>query len=254
MDGNRFQELWRRSNLLLPTTSPIYVKASDRAVESIGTGIFFRHEGRDFVLSAAHVLKHLEDRPLLIGSDALITLDGEFFTSTSADHDLGVFPLSNAQSTALRGAVFITSAEIARSDDSTTETEGSAYYFVGFRAFDNQPEGTPSDVTSIGSAYLAHAASADKYMPLGLSPTSHLVLRFDREKLYSDAITVESEPEPEGLSGSGVWKFAPSAASDKLVAILIEHTDNHKGIIGTRLGRVLDALTDYMSGRSGRSR
>jgi len=44
-----------------------------------------------------------------------------------------------------------------------------------------------------------------------------------------------------------VWQFTPSSASDKIVAV-IEHTDNHKGLISTRLGPLLDALAAYASG------
>lgn len=44
-------------------------------------------------------------------------------------------------------------------------------------------------------------------------------------------------PEPEGLSGSGVWQLTASRVSDKLVAMVIEHSDNFHALISTRLDR-----------------
>ena len=244
----RFQELERRSDALLAATSPIYVQDSDGEIESVGTGIFFRHQGQHFVLSAAHVLRRLREEQLLIGSDHLIPMDGRFFASPSDDVDLGFVPLSDAQVAQLPGAVFLTADHVDRSDDPEARGDGRGYYAVGFRADDNAPEGTPTSVISRGSAYLAHAAPLNKYQPLGLSPKSHLLLTFNRRVLYSGVGTTETEPEPQGLSGCGVWRFTPSALSDRLVAMLIEHSDGHKVVISTRLGPLLDALADHVSG------
>lgn len=244
----RFQELGRRSDALLAATSPIYVQDSDGGLEGIGTGLFFKHQGKHFVLSAAHVLRRLKEEWLLIGSDHLIPLNGRYFASKSDDVDLGFVSLSDAQVVELGGAVFLTVNDVDLLDDPETRADGRGYYALGFRADDNAPEGSPASVTSLGSAYLAHAAPPDKYQPLGLSRENHLLFTFDRRVLYSDAGISEGEPEPQGMSGCGVWRFTPAGPSDKLIAILIEHSDTHKVVVSTRLGPLLDGLADHVSG------
>lgn len=206
---------------MLAATSPIYAQAQDGGVEGVGTGIFFSHQERRFVLSAAHVLRRSHEQRLMIGSNHLIPLNGGFFTSPSNDVDLGFVPLSDEQCAELPGALFLTTNDVDRNDE---RADRLRYYVSGFRAFDNAPDGTPTLVTSIGSAYLAHAAPQERYRELGLSLDTHLVLSFNRERLCSGATTVEAEADPEGLSGSGVWQFALSPAADKLVAMVIEHT------------------------------
>ena len=118
-----------------------------------------------------HVLSRSRNELLLIGSDRLIPLNGRFFTSPSNDVDLG---LTEEQRTECRGAVFLTTDDVDRTDEGGDRLR---YYVPGFRAVDNEPGGTPpTNVISIGSAHLAHAAPANTYQILGLSPSSHLVV------------------------------------------------------------------------------
>ena len=230
---------------MLAATSPIYSAATDGRIEGVGTGIFFSYEGSLFVLSAAHVLRRLRDERLLIGSDHLIELNERFFTSPENDVDLGFVLLNDAQIAELPGAQFLTIDDV----DAVHEArERHPYYVTGFRAVDNAPDGSPTAITSIGSAYLALAAPADSYPPLGLSPNRHLVLDFDRQRLYSSANTREEEPEPEGLSGSGVWRLMTDPTADKLVAVVIEYSNTHRVLISTRIAPVLDSLAAYTSG------
>lgn len=236
----------RRADRVVAATSPIYAQAQDGGIEGVGTGIFFRYQECHFVLSAGHVLSRSRNELLLIGSDHLIPLNGRFFTSPSNDVDLGFVPLTEEQRAECRGAVFLTTDDVDRPDEGGDRLR---YYVPGFRAVDNEPDGTPpTNVISIGSAYLAHAAPANTYQTLGLSPNTHLVLNFNREKLYSSRTITEEEPEPQGLSGSGVWQFRQSPASDKLVAIVIEQSDTHRVLISTRFGPLLDALAAHVAG------
>lgn len=241
----RFQDIQARADRVLAATSPIYSQAEDGRIEGVGTGIFFTHEGLSFVLSAAHVLIRLRDERLLIGGDHLIQLNERFFTSPENDVDLGFVPLSDAQIVELRGAQYLTIDDVDAVHDAG---ERQPYYVTGFRTVDNAPDGSPTAITSIGSAYVALAAPPDSYPPLGLSPNTHLVLNFDRERLYSSANTRDEEPEPEGLSGSGVWRLMTDPTSDKLVAVVIEHSNAQRVLISTRIAPLLDSLAAYNSG------
>jgi hypothetical protein len=50
------------------------------------------------------------------------------------------------------------------------------------------------------------------------------------------------------MSGSGVWQFTASPDSDKLAAILIEHSNRQRAIIATRIRPLIEAVTLYAAG------
>ena len=50
------------------------------------------------------------------------------------------------------------------------------------------------------------------------------------------------------MSGSGVWQFTPSLDTDRLVALLIEHSDKRRAINTARLRPLIDNLRMYCDG------
>jgi hypothetical protein len=240
-----FHELQRRADALLRATSPIYAQAEKHVFEAVGTGIFFTHRDRHFVLSAAHVLRRMNEERLLIGDNRLVTLNGRFFRAPSDDVDLAFVPLNDEQYAHVAGALFLSAVNVHVSDRPEMAPDGRRFYVVGFRADMNAPEAVHTTVVAAGAAYLAHAAPETTYRDLGASAERHLVLTFNRNVLYSGATTIEPEEEPQGMSGSGVWQFKPPGESEKLVAILTEHSNKHKAIIAARIGPLLDSVEAY---------
>jgi hypothetical protein len=156
--------------------------------------------------------------------------------------------LNAEQFETMRGARFLSADELNVSDRPELEPDGHRFYVVGFRADMNAPDGVPTGVESSGAAYLAHAGPETRYRDLGVSAENHLVLLFNRSILFADAGPVEPEEEPEGMSGSGVWQFTASPDSDKLAAILIEHSNRQRAIIATRIRPLIEAVTLYAAG------
>jgi hypothetical protein len=244
---NGFEELRRLTERAVASTSPIYVSADDGSMHAVGTGIFFKHHDRPFVLSAGHVLRRLRAERLSIGEQHLVILNGRFFTTPNEDVDLGFVPLTDDELAATGGAVCLTSDDLEISERPELSDDGHQFCVVGFRAEDNVPEGTPTTVHAVPSSYLACAATDETYRRLGLSAATNLVLAFNRNKLFAEPRRLEQEAEPEGLSGSGVWQ----SASGKLVAVLIEHSNAQKAIVSTRIAPLLTALSDYTAGMLG---
>lgn len=69
---------------------------------------------------------------------------------------------------------------------------------------------------------------------------------FDRPRLYGADGPVETEPGPEGLSGSGVWRITSDPAPDRLAADIEAHTDRGNLIYAARLGILLRSLKATM--------
>lgn len=83
-----------------------------------------------------------------------------------------------------------------------------------------------------------------------LKACQDLLLTFDRHGLYGlDRDPVETEPEPEGMSGAGVWRLTPTPESDTLVAIVGSHSDSGRLIYAARMNILVDSLDDFVVGR-----
>ena len=235
------RQLDARTNARLLSTSPIYSQRRDDRLESVGTGLFLRFGSRQFVASAGHVLKRLRDERLLIGADRLVPMAGRFFTSPSDDIDLGFFPLSDEQARQFDGAHFLSTDDI----DIEARPYLRQFYVIGFLTEDNAPEDAVSQVTSSAVGYLMAPAAKGKYPRLGLSPKQHWLYAFDRKELYAGDGSTATEPVPEGLSGAGIWQFRAEQSSEKLVAILIEHSEKHRVLVASRLRPLVDSLAGY---------
>jgi len=240
-------DLTRRGERQASSVSPIYTRGSDGQIQSVGTGIFFAHGRHAFVLTASHVLtQYINTDELLIGGKSVIRLNQRFFPSVDEDaYDVGFVPLTDDQRVALSDVRFLTTDDIELTDDLPQDL----YYVVGYRSDDNAPEGAPTQVIAGWSVYAARSASADAYQKRRLSQSDRLLLMFDRHRLYAADGPVEPEPEPEGLSGSGVWRITSDPATDRLTAIIEAHTDSGKLIYGARFGILTRSLEEYAAGR-----
>ena len=213
--------------------------------------MFFEYESRHFVLSARHVL--IRDQPVHVGGDTTtIPLGGRFFHSGAAcnrsvEYDLAFFPLTNEQVAALPGVAFVTIGAV----ESDPPAAASVCYAAGFLIRDFRHPTANQELKVEGTAIAATVAGVDKYVALGASADTHVLLAFDRLATYSAPGRMEPTPKLHGMSGAGVWRFDDgSPTRDKLVAILIEHhQQDHKVIVATRVSEFFRSLDDYLAGR-----
>lgn len=142
-------------------------------MQGVGTGVFFAHRGRAFVLTASHVLRdYIHTDELLIGGPSTVRLNQRFFCSTDEDaYDVGFVPLTDEQRAVLTDVTFVTIENLDLSDDCTQRP----YDVVGYRSDDNEPEGRPTTVVAEWSVYAARSAppastrNADYHRPTDCS-------------------------------------------------------------------------------------
>jgi hypothetical protein len=151
-------DLSRRGELQSRATSPIYSRGAAGRIEGVGTGIFFAHADRAFVLTASHVLcEYMNAAELLIGGRTITKLNGRFFPSVDEDaYDVGFVPLTEEQKATLADVTFLTIADL----DLSSELGQRSYYVVGYRSDDNDPEGTVSSHSNIPVVCRYEAVSA----------------------------------------------------------------------------------------------
>jgi hypothetical protein len=238
-------DLQRHASQWESAVSPLYVRHADGRLESVGTGIFVEHRGHVFVVTASHVLRNfINDYELLIGNPHAFPINQRHFLSADEDgHDVGFVPLTREQRALLEDVRFIT-----RDDVAAIEQEQRRHYLVGYRADDNEPDGAPELVDARWSAYVVVSADSGEYARRGLIDADRLLLVFNRNVLFSPEGPVESEPEPEGLSGAGVWRWADNPADDKLIAIIDSHTDAGRLIYASGMMTLFQSLDEYADG------
>jgi hypothetical protein len=165
-----------------------------------------------------------------------------FISQDESRHDTGFVPLTPEQRALLDGVRFITSGDMA-----TFERGPHRHYIVGYRADDNEPIGVAGMVEARWSAYAAMSAGRETYQQLRLLDADCLLLTFNRRSLFDAEGPVDPEPEPQGMSGAGVWCHAANPADDKLVAILDSHSEPEIFASGTTT--LLASLEAYADGR-----
>jgi hypothetical protein len=237
--------LKQRAEQWISSTSPIYARDQSGSLECVGTGIFVEHGGRVFVVTTSHVLRrYINDHELLIGHKRQFPINQPYFRSHDEEaYDVAFVPLTADQRELLEGVRFITAADIA-----PIECNAQSHYIVGYRADDNEAEEGQAEVIASWSGYAAMPAPQETYRDRGINDPDRLLLSFDRRGLLAGDGPADPEPEPEGLSGSGVWRQSPERINDKLVAIVDSHTGNGRLIYASGATALLRALDDYVDG------
>lgn len=237
--------LQERAEQWVSSTSPIYARDEDGGLQCVGTGIFLEHRDKAFVVTASHVLTHyIDSDELLIGHVRQFSINQRYFRSREEDsYDVAFVPLTAEQRALLEGVRFVTSGDMA-----PIERNVQSNYIVGYRADDNEAEEGQAEVIASWTGYAAMSAPPETYRDRGVNNPSRLLLTFDRRGLLGGDGPVDGEPEPQGLSGSGVWRQAPDRNDDKLVAIVDSHTDNGRLIYASGVAALLPALDDFADG------
>lgn len=204
------------------------------------------HRGHAFVITAAHVLtQYIDDHELLIGHVRQFPINQHYFRSRNEEaYDVAFVPLMAEQPALLDGVRFLTSTDVA-----AIERDVHSHYIVGYRADDNETQKGEAEVVAYWSGYAAMSTPPETYRDRGMQAPNRLLLTFDRRGLLGGAGPVDVEPEPEGLSGSGVWRQGRDRNDDKLVAIVDSHTDHGKLICASGVSRVIEALDPFIDGQ-----
>ena len=235
-------------------TAPLYALADRRPPRRIGSGVFFKHAGSTFLLSAAHVLHEVAvDRNLGIGGAATIVhAEGEARVSVASNdpfnRDVAVLQLTDACASELAcGAIDVD--DIAQS---ARRASGQPLLLVGYPAARSMNSYDPRSrsveyqrlkILSIGS----HPA---EYATMAVDPATHVLSRFQRERAIAGSARATA-PKLEGMSGCGLWVFDGMGSigglpvpnpEGKLIGIFTDYRRTQSALIATRVSEHLHTL------------
>jgi hypothetical protein len=178
----------------------------------VGSGCFVLHRGKPFLLSAAHVLKELQRKPLFFYVDVgtVRRVTGPLMTSHHEGDpesdlvDVGAVRLEGIGLPPYPavGTSLWSSADIVSKGQASVR---STYAFIGYPATKEQLRHHPKQVKVEPQAYLCESAPHVEYSRQGVAPWSHLYLTFDKKK--SRGLNGEGRvfPNPHGISGAPVF-------------------------------------------------
>lgn len=237
---------------------PIYGATGKGDPDHIGSAILLHLDEGHVLLTAAHVLDHNHNTSLYLGGDELILLQFEALATAAPggdrdkDHaDFAIALLDPASLSKLAGAMFITKDHISSNVGST---EGRLYSCLGYPNSKNKPnpyKGTK--VTPMLGSYTSVGRPSTK-LPGIANDQDHILIDYDAKFSRDENGNRISSIALPGFSGGAIidlGRMSPDSIASppqpKLAALLIEAHAKEKVILGTKLARILNAVSKYKS-------
>jgi len=241
-------QLWERADPLalrfLPAVRPLFRGRRKHDPEHIGTCVLLRVGPARLLLTAAHVIdEFLSDDMLILGDAALEGIKAQGVRNDppngkpraddpidagilriEADHPLGI------------DQHFLTPAAISIQEPTY---QNRTYLALGYPTKKTLLDRVLRRIQAYPVKYVGSAGSIDTHNGLGLHPSTHVVVDFDRKHVATDE-GVRAVVSPRGMSGGGVWWWRNAEdryvlPEARLTAIITEHRERKRVLIATRV-------------------
>jgi hypothetical protein len=235
-------------------TKAIFQPTDRESVEFVGSGSLFKIDGRFYLFTAGHVLDRATDTtPLLFNAaDRLIPITGMASNSRTTfplrrDDDqinLAVVQLPIDVNSQLDGTAFLKTENLDLNSAATPEI---GYLVIGYPDSKNRESVNKLSKEIRPFLYSVRCWESDGkvYGDLGLSNVDHLVLNFDRKRVYDrDGDRKQLPPALNGLSGAPIWGGTPAGVAVVVSVLTEHHKRSEKCIVSTRINRFYQALAE----------
>jgi hypothetical protein len=204
------QALLSAAELLLKFAVPLYEMDGTRP-KLFGTGFLVHYSGKNFLISAAHVLEGIKERPLryyvapnitrkLTGKLAVTHFDGPRKLDPI---DVGVLLLDGeAQPPYPKVGKF--AADFSYLKPTLLPRAEKQYLLIGFPGSRSKANPSAKEVSVAPYSYWCLSAPEASYAATGHSVTNHLLLPLDVKQGYDLDGAKCAFPKPHGMSGSPI--------------------------------------------------
>jgi hypothetical protein len=233
--------------------TPVYGVDDKSQPYVVGSGTLLDIGDLSFLVTAAHVLDENANTTLYLPGNPLVSMEGRAVKTQA--------PLENRKSDTIdlaivridRGlidrVVNVSTISIDQIDPTDTPQPLTSYGFVGYPSSQNKPK--PKRQLRLSSYILGVLPMApERYADVGAHPSLHFAGNFDRSQVMNRNSQRVTAPNPEGMSGGGVWRLGTYAdiehdrAIPKLIAVGIEHHADRKLLLGVRAAFVIESLRE----------
>jgi hypothetical protein len=243
------------SQILLRSVRAVGAGMAKFDLTPAGSAVLLSHEGKRYIVTAAHVLDLYEGRPYFIGTDSTwVQLPGSFRAinppagGREADvYDFAFAPVSEEYARGLEGCEFLTAAHIGTRDTLVFDgAHRSKYVAFGYPLNRLELKRGSHQTTTNNLAFISNIAPRAKYTKAKLDPRSHILLEFDASAVMGPK-GAGPAPMVAGLSGGGIFRVPGlerrgDLSPARLSAITIEHRAADKLMVGVRIDVVLEGI------------
>jgi len=246
-----FSTMMRLHKLLIRHVVPLFIDR-ERKPMSFGTGFFVSAGGKHFLVSAGHVLTHIERLYYYIEPEVRRYLSGKLYitkavgTSNDDTRDVGVLelqhdympPYPKVDKLPLPAASLMPGA---------LPREGKVYLLLGFPGSQGKPHPVRRDVLSKYWNFQNLSAPRATYEALGISPETHIAMTFDPKRAVDQNGRRVNFPNPAGMSGSPLWllydEAGPNDATFTAVAgVFTRYSKRRRAFVATDISVAVDFI------------
>lgn len=240
--------------LLAKFVVPLYESDNRGRPSSYGSGFFVKAGSQHFLVSAAHVLETLNQRPLFyyITPHTTRKLSGKLILNPwQGDReddpiDVGVLCLTG-EGLPPYPEVNKLALDVSYLCPTLLPRSGKNYMILGFPASRSEVNPAKQQVAATVYGYRNSSINDVKYADTGLSPETHVVLPLNLEVGFDSRGRYRNFPRPQGMSGSPIWVMYDEDGRDDLkeltvVAVGTKYRRRERLLVGTDVAPVLNMI------------
>lgn len=236
-------------SIALQCLIPIIDCSDKYNIHVIGSSVLLSFNNRTYLVTASHVIPETDSKTYFLPcADRLMALGGHTMRMRSTDeadrHDLLAFAPYPELVTGLSN---FTPLQIRSTDIQKMINPDENVAIFGYPKSRNRKHRQKIPKFYI-QGLTERTAFLDVYGKEGYSPDTNILIQFNREKCYTPALEPITHPDPDGMSGGGVWRlFGPSDRYNPiepyLIGIVIEKSRTERYIVVVKLGYIVTILS-----------
>lgn len=234
---------------LTPFVRVVVGAHKDGEVKFVGSSFLLNHKGKVFLITAAHVLEcHNGDHQLFIDSTnegfARIYGDAIVSNSTTKRHsddkvDTAIVCLEQDTANKLSKTPMLC---LENFDVNYNQKYDKGFVVIGYPVSQNKRNIIATNFEAKLYGFHAVESPQEKYSKLNVDRSQHIVLDFDREKVFSQDNETRRAYGLVGISGSPVWGINANGKC-KVVSLFVEHHEEDiNAALTTKVGGILTKI------------
>jgi len=239
-------------------TPVIYYLNKKGRPEPVASAFALKFEDDHFIVTASHTLRNFEDYSLgIVPGARWIELNGEhaFSDSEKIDEDkldVAVFKLQTKTVQEIAGQLKFFDLKGFYPDHE--DVEGNSYAIVGHPVTKVKLNHAEGKQHLSPFMYLSDLNQQDKmFANQGFSKLTHQLFNYRRRRIYDFSMNMVQGPKPNGLSGSGLWKFSDLIEDDYRsikyfpTGVVIEYIREYSALVITRINVVTEIIRRHFN-------
>jgi hypothetical protein len=234
---NEHQIIGECIDFLAPFHHPIFLSDDAQEPYLTGTGFILDINRRRFFCTAAHVANDVIKRGFFVGFNLLYSAPCAFFKSTGDKDDnidIAVMEVTNLEYFDAMRAIPLNMIS------PEPEEKRGVFIFIGYPQTKQRKNFKEINTFKISIFGFYNAlCSENEYEALEVTSQQHIAVRFDKKRCWDKDGKQFTFPNPQGMSGGGIWRYGPNSRSPVLCGLSHENPGQKKFFLGTSIHRIL---------------